>query len=65
MKLSTQGQIRPRAMFDLAMNESQGPIPLNEIADRQNISESYLEQLFAITRRKGWLTVSEELTGLL
>ena len=53
MKLSTRGRYGLRAMFDLAMNESQGPIPLNEIADRQNISESYLEQLFAILRREG------------
>jgi Rrf2 family cysteine metabolism transcriptional repressor len=53
LKLSTRGRYGLRAMFDLAMNESQGPIPLNEIADRQNISESYLEQLFAILRREG------------
>ncbi len=53
MKLSTRGRYGLRAMFDLAMNQSQGPVPLNEIAGRQNISESYLEQLFAIMRKAG------------
>lgn len=53
MRLSTRGRYGLRAMFDLAMNESHGPIPLNEIAERQNISESYLEQLFANMRRAG------------
>ncbi|HZJ57624.1 MAG TPA: Rrf2 family transcriptional regulator [Clostridia bacterium] len=53
MKLSTRGRYGLRAMFDLAMNESQRPVPLNEIAGRQNISESYLEQLFAALRRQG------------
>ncbi len=53
MKLSTRGRYGLRAMFDLAMNQSQGPIPLNEIASRQNISESYLEQLFANMRKEG------------
>ncbi|NLN41804.1 MAG: Rrf2 family transcriptional regulator [Clostridiales bacterium] len=53
MKLSTRGRYGLRAMFDLAMNQSQGPIPLNEIASRQNISEAYLEQLFATIRKSG------------
>ena len=53
MKLSTRGRYGLRAMFDLAMNQAQGPIPLNEIASRQNISESYLEQLFATMRKAG------------
>ena len=53
MRLSTRGRYGLRAMFDLAMNQSQGPIPLNEIASRQNISESYLEQLFASMRKVG------------
>jgi len=53
LKLSTRGRYGLRAMFDLAMNQSQGPIPLNEIASRQNISEAYLEQLFANMRKAG------------
>ena len=53
LKLSTRGRYGLRGMFDLAMNQSQGPIPLNEIARRQNISEAYLEQLFANMRKAG------------
>lgn len=52
MKLSTKGQYGVKAMFDLAVNYGSGPIPLNTIAERQNISEYYLEQLMAVLRRK-------------
>lgn len=53
MKLSTRGRYGLKAIFDLAMNQSKGPVPLREIATRQDISESYLEQLFANLRRAG------------
>lgn len=51
MKLSTKGRYAVMAMVDLA-NHSQGkPIALADIADRQEISLSYLEQLFGHLRR--------------
>lgn len=53
MKISTRGRYGLRAMFDLAINQTHGPVPLNEIASRQNISEAYLEQLFANMRKAG------------
>ena len=46
MKLSTKGRYAVMAMADLATNENFKPVSLNEIAVRQNISLSYLEQLF-------------------
>jgi Rrf2 family iron-sulfur cluster assembly transcriptional regulator len=46
MKLTTKGRYAVMAMADLACNESTKPVSLNEIATRQNISLSYLEQLF-------------------
>ena len=46
MKLTTKGRYAVMAMADLASNESNKPVSLNEIAIRQNISLSYLEQLF-------------------
>ena len=46
MKLTTKGRYAVMAMADLASNESTKPVSLNEIAIRQNISLSYLEQLF-------------------
>ena len=53
MKLSTKGRYGVRAMFDLALNSGQGPIPLNNVAERQNISGHYLEQLIALLKKAG------------
>ncbi len=53
MRLSTKGQYGLRAMFELAVNYGEGPIPLKIIADRQFISEHYLEQLVATMRKAG------------
>lgn len=44
-KLSTKGRYGVRLMFDLALHAGQGPIPLRDIAGRQNISEKYLWHL--------------------
>ena len=51
MKLTAKGRYAVTAMLDLAVHEGQGPISLAEISDRQGISLSYLEQLFAKLRR--------------
>jgi Rrf2 family iron-sulfur cluster assembly transcriptional regulator len=53
MKLSTKGRYAVTAMVDLARHETGRPITLAEIAERQEISLSYLEQLFAKLRRGG------------
>ncbi|MGI5839055.1 MAG: RrF2 family transcriptional regulator [bacterium] len=53
MRLSTKGRYGVTAMFDLAMQYGEGPIPLKEIAARQGLSEHYLEQLAAPLRRAG------------
>lgn len=53
MKLSTRGRYGVRAMFDLAQHIGQGPISLKSIAERQGISEHYLEQLISGLRRNG------------
>lgn len=46
MKLSTKGRYGLRAMLDLALNSEHGEtVSIQSIAERQNISESYLEQL--------------------
>lgn len=52
MKLTTKGRYAVTAMLDLAINAGSGPITLADIASRQHISLSYLEQLFARLRRK-------------
>lgn len=52
MRLTTKGRFAVTAMIDLAMNDSQGPVTLAEISERQRISLSYLEQLFGKLRRR-------------
>lgn len=51
MKLSTKGRYAVMAMADLADAAEAGPVTLSDIASRQSISLSYLEQLFAKLRR--------------
>ncbi|MFC1991383.1 RrF2 family transcriptional regulator [Chloroflexota bacterium] len=47
MKLSTRGQYGSRALLDLALQETEEPIPLRDIAQRQQIPLQYLEHLIA------------------
>lgn len=56
MKLSTKGRYGVMAMVDLAQFGALGPVALAEVAGRQEISLSYLEQLFAKLRRAGLVT---------
>lgn len=51
MKLTTRGRYAVTAMLDLAIHGSEKPISLADISGRQEISLSYLEQLFAKLRR--------------
>ncbi|MCH8491602.1 MAG: Rrf2 family transcriptional regulator [Oceanicaulis sp.] len=53
MKLSTKGRYAVMAMADLARMGAEDPVTLSDIASRQEISLSYLEQLFAKLRRAG------------
>ena len=53
MRLSTKGRYAVMAMVDLAQHSGGDPISLAEIAERQEISLSYLEQLFAMLRKGG------------
>ena len=53
MKLSTKGRYAVMAMVDLAANASAKPVALADVADRQDISLSYLEQLFGKLRKAG------------
>lgn len=51
MRFSTRGDYGLRAMLDLAMHYGEGPIPLKTVAQRQQISEHYLEQLMSALRK--------------
>lgn len=53
MRLTTKGRYAVTAMLDLAYHSQINPVTLTDIAARQTISLSYLEQLFARLRRAG------------
>lgn len=60
MKLSTRGKYGVRALFEVARNYGQGPLAIKEIAERQKISLSYLEQ---ILHRLGKAGIIESVRG--
>ena len=53
MRMSTKGRFAVNALIDLALREAAGPVALASISQRQQISLSYLEQLFSRLRRDG------------
>ena len=52
MKLTTKGRYAVMAMADLAANQNNKPVSLTDISLRQNISQSYLEQLFSKLKKE-------------
>ena len=56
MKLTAKGRYAVTAMLDLAVNADEGPVSLADISGRQEISQAYLEQLFAKLRRADLVT---------
>ena len=56
MKVSTKGRYGLRAMIDLALYSQNDQVPLVSIAERQDISKSYLEQVFSTLRKAGLVT---------
>lgn len=52
MKLTSKGRYAVTAMLDVALHSSNGPVPLADISERQEISLSYLEQLFSRLRKE-------------
>ncbi len=53
MKVSTKGRYGLKAVVDLAVNHEDGMISIKSIAQRQGLSENYLEQLFASLKKSG------------
>lgn len=58
MRLTTKGRYAVTAMLDLSLNYDVGAITLADISERQGISLSYLEQLFARLRKQGLVSSS-------
>ncbi|HEY5525029.1 MAG TPA: Rrf2 family transcriptional regulator [Clostridium sp.] len=63
MKLSTKGRYGVKAMVELAIHYGGNPISIKTISTRQNISECYLEQLFAPLRKAKLITSSRGAQG--
>jgi len=55
MRLTTKGRYAVTAMLDIALHGMRGPVSVQDIAQRQNISASYLEQLVGKLKRQGLL----------
>ncbi|MBR1740157.1 MAG: Rrf2 family transcriptional regulator [Ruminococcus sp.] len=55
MKISTKGRYALRLMTDLALHSEEGYIPIKTIAERQGISDKYLEQIISILSRAGYV----------
>lgn len=53
MMISTKGRYALRVMVDLAQHEGDGYIPLKDIAQRQGLSEKYLESIVKLLARSG------------
>ncbi|MEG0376863.1 MAG: Rrf2 family transcriptional regulator [Eubacterium sp.] len=53
MRLSTKGRYGVLAMYELARRYGDGPISIKEIAEKQDFSDSYMEQLFSTLKKAG------------
>ncbi|KUO72735.1 MAG: hypothetical protein APF77_01855 [Clostridia bacterium BRH_c25] len=56
MILSTKGRYGLKIMYELALNYGAGTMSLKEVAQKQQLSETYLEQLIAYLRKAGLVT---------
>lgn len=63
MQVSTRGRYGLRAMVDMDLHATEGPMALRVIAERQGISESYLEQVFTSLRKSGLVRASRGAQG--
>ena len=63
MKISTKGRYATRVMLDLAENENGSYISLKEIAERQEISVKYLEQIVSLLSKCGYVISSRGSSG--
>lgn len=63
MKISTKGRYALRMMLDLAQNQNEGYVALKDVAERQNISKKYLEQIVPMLNRAGLLRTTRGYQG--
>ena len=63
MKISTKGRYALRVMIDLAINSNGKYISLKDIAERQEISNKYLEQIISLLNKASYLETARGNTG--
>ena len=63
MKISTKGRYALRLMIDLATNDDGNPIRIKDVAERQNISDKYLEQIISALNKAGFVRSVRGLQG--
>ena len=63
MKISTKGRYALRLMLDIAQHQQAGFVSLKEIAQRQEISKKYLEQIIPLLNQAGFLQTSRGYQG--
>ncbi len=63
MKISTKGRYSLRLLLDLAEHANKGFIPLKDIAERQEISKKYLEQIVSLLNVSGMLRTNRGYQG--
>ena len=63
LKISTKGRYALRMMIDLAQNQGDGFVSLKDIAERQEISKKYLEQIVAILNKPDVLRTNRGYQG--
>lgn len=63
MKISTKGRYALRMLLDLAMHTEQGYVALKDIADRQQLSKKYLEQIVPLLNKSGLLRTNRGYQG--
>ncbi len=61
--ISTRGRYALRMMIDLAEHQNDGFVALKDVAERQNISKKYLEQIIPVLNRSGLLQTSRGFGG--
>lgn len=63
MKISTKGRYALRMLIDISLHNDEGYISLKDIAQRQNISKKYLEQIVPLLNKDGFLKASRGNSG--
>ncbi len=63
MKISTKGDYATRALQDLAIHYNNGPVPIEEIAQRQAVPVRYLEQILLLLKQAGLLESRRGVNG--